>query len=59
MIAIHIVLLHRQSPSFSSVDIADGSSFLTEILVKDLAITLLIVGFITLDSVKTLVHPDN
>lgn len=59
LIAIHIVLLHRQSPSFSSIDIADGSSFLVEILAKDLAITLLIVGLITFDSVKTLVHPDN
>jgi quinol-cytochrome oxidoreductase complex cytochrome b subunit len=59
LIAIHIVLLHRQSPAFSSSDISDGSATLGDILAKDLAITLAFVGLITLDAIKTLVHPDN
>ena len=59
LIAIHVVLLHRQSPSFSASDLSDGSNSLVEILTKDLAISLVIVGVLFIDSIKTLVHPDN
>lgn len=59
LIAAHVVLLHRQSPSLSGSDIADGSEFLTGILAKDLAISLLVVIGVLLTSTKDLVHPDN
>lgn len=43
----------------SGSDIADGSEFLTGILAKDLAITLLFMVGVLLTSTKQLVHPDN
>lgn len=55
----HIVLLHRQSPQKTSVDIADGTETLWLILAKDLAITLAVFAFVFCDATKTLVHPDN
>jgi preprotein translocase subunit SecG len=59
LIGLHVVLLHRQSPAYAATDIADGSATLLEVLGKDLALTLAVVSLITLDSIKTLVHPDN
>jgi quinol-cytochrome oxidoreductase complex cytochrome b subunit len=59
LIGIHVILLHRQAPSKNSGDIADNSETLALILVKDLAITFLILSFVFADSVKSLVHPDN
>ena len=59
LIAAHVILLHRQSPSLSGNDVADGSEFLSGILAKDLAVTLLILVGIFLTVTKDLVHPDN
>jgi quinol-cytochrome oxidoreductase complex cytochrome b subunit len=58
-IAIHIILLHRQSPSKSVTEISDGVETLGIILVKDLTICMLFVGIVFFDTIKTLVHPDN
>jgi len=58
-VGIHVILLHRQSPSKTSVDISDNSETLALILAKDFAVTFLLVSFVFADSVKTLVHPDN
>jgi ubiquinol-cytochrome c reductase cytochrome b subunit len=59
IIAIHIILLHRQAPSKGGTDLSDGVETLNFVLVKDLAICLVITAMIFLDPVKTLVHPDN
>ena len=59
IVGIHVILLHRQSPSFSASDISDGSETLSGILGKDFAITLTLVGLILIDSTKGFVHPDN
>lgn len=58
-VAIHVILLHRQQPSKTSVDISDNSDTLALILAKDFAITFLVTSFVLADVVKTLVHPDN
>ena len=59
LVGIHVILLHRQSPSFSASDVSDGSETLSGILGKDLAVTFVVVGLIFVDSTKGFVHPDN
>lgn len=56
---MHLILLHRQSPSLSASDIADGGEYLSGILAKDLALTLLVFVIVFFPSTKEFVHPDN
>lgn len=59
VVALHLVLLHRTSPSKTPSDLIDGSEFLISVLLKDLGMTLLVL--LPLFAVKTrdLIHPDN
>jgi quinol-cytochrome oxidoreductase complex cytochrome b subunit len=59
LIALHIVLLHRQSPSRNGTDIADNAGNLGLVLAKDLILTLSVTLLVLLDATKQLVHPDN
>lgn len=59
LIIIHIILLHRQSPSKINSDINDGTASLVFVLIKDLVFCLIIISLLFLDSIKSLVHPDN
>lgn len=59
LVVVHLVLLHRQTPSREATDLADGSETLLQVLVKDFVIFLIVFSTLTLDAVKSLVHPDN
>lgn len=59
LIVLHVILLHRQTPSKNNSDILDGSETLLGILIKDLFLFILVLILLFVDSTKTLVHPDN
>lgn len=61
LIVVHLILLHRTVPSKSTADtgISDTSETLSVVIAKDLIATIGILGFVFLDSTKSLVHPDN
>ena len=59
VVAIHIVILHRQNPGYSSAAISSGKESLANVLVKDFSLGLTVAGILFFASVKSLIHPDN
>jgi quinol-cytochrome oxidoreductase complex cytochrome b subunit len=58
-VAIHLVVLHRQSPSKNGADLADSRENLLLVLTKDFFLGLLVFGLVFQDAVFGLIHPDN
>ena len=59
LLALHLILLHRNSPAKQNSDVSDGSEFLTSVLLKDLGLALIILMPLVCVSTRNLIHPDN